>query len=158
MTALVDRAQAIATTAHAGQTDKTGAAYIDHPARVAVRVCQYAPPGQTEAAQVVAWLHDVVEDTAVSLEELEAQFPAPITAAVDAVTKRAGEEPEAYYRRVVGNELARAVKHADLDDNTDPARVARLDPETRSRLEAKYARARAVLSGKTAQGHVDPEH
>lgn len=146
MSELVDRARAIATVAHAGQTDKAGAAYIGHPARVAVRVCAYAPPGQTENAQAVAWLHDVMEDTAVSLQELEAQFPARVTAAVDAVTKRPGEDPEAYYRRVAGNELARAVKHADLDDNTDPARTARLDPDTRARLEAKYIRARRALS------------
>lgn len=147
MSDLVARARALAARAHAGQVDKAGAPYIGHPGRVAVHVAQHAGAGDLEAARAVAWLHDVVEDTPVTLAELAQQFPAGIVAAVDAMTKRAGEERDAYYERVRANPIARAVKHADLDDNTDPARTTRLDPDARERLAAKYAHARAALSG-----------
>ncbi|RLY94290.1 HD domain-containing protein [Kocuria tytonicola] len=146
MSTLTDRARDIATRAHHGQTDKTGADYIDHPRRVAERVRHHAAAEQLEAAQVVAWLHDVVEDTPVTLDDLRAEFPADIVAGVDAMTRRPDEEHDDYYRRVAADPLARVVKQADLDDNTDPARTALLDPETRARLEQKYAHAREVLA------------
>ena len=146
MSTLTDRARDIATRAHRGQTDKTGADYIDHPRRVAERVRQYAAADQQEAAQVVAWLHDVVEDTGVTLDDLREDFPANVVAGVDAMTRRPGEDGDDYYRRVAAHPLARAVKQADLDDNTDPARTALLDEDTRTRLARKYAHAREVLA------------
>ena len=147
MSELVDQAMVLAARAHAGQLDKAGAPYIEHPGRVAAHVTRHAAPEDAEAARAVAWLHDVVEDTPVTLPELGQQFPPEIVAAVDAITRRPKEDPEAYYQRVRTNRLARAVKHADLDDNTDPVRVSRLDPATRDRLAAKYAHARTALSG-----------
>ena len=147
MSELVDQAMVLAARAHAGQLDKAGAPYIEHPGRVAVHVTRHALPEDEEAAQAVAWLHDVVEDTPMTLAELADQFPPEIIAAVDAITRRAEEDPEAYYQRVRANRIARAVKHADLDDNTDPARTALLDSGTRERLATKYAHARTVLSG-----------
>lgn len=144
---LVNEAREIATKAHQGQLDKTGAPYIGHPARVAGHVAQHAAGEDLEIARAVAWLHDVVEDTRVSLGDLAQQFPDEIVAAVDAMTKRADEERDAYYRRVRSNRIARAVKQADLDDNTDPTRTAQLDPATRQRLASKYEHARHVLSG-----------
>lgn len=75
MTALIDRAHSMATAAHEGQTDKAGAPYIDHPRRVAIRVHQYAPEEHSEAAQAVAWLHDVVEDSSITLQDLAQEFP-----------------------------------------------------------------------------------
>lgn len=146
MSTLTDRAREIATRAHHGQTDKTGADYIDHPRRVANRVRHYAEAEQLEATQVVAWLHDVVEDTPVTLEDLSAEFPREVVAGVDAMTKRADEDRDAYYTRVAADPLARLVKQADLDDNTDPARTALLDADTHARLERKYAHAREVLA------------
>lgn len=143
---LVTEAKELATRAHQGQVDKSGAPYIGHPGRVAGHVAQHAAGEDLEVAQAVAWLHDVVEDTPVTLADLARQFPASVVAAVDAMTKRSGEEPDAYYRRVCSNRIARAVKNADLDDNTDPARTARLDPATRERLAAKYAHARSMLT------------
>ena len=145
---LVSEAKEIATRAHQGQIDKTGAPYIGHPERVATHVAHHAAAEDLEEAQVVAWLHDVVEDTQITLEDLARQFPANIVAAVDAMTKRLGEERDAYYLRVRSNRIAKAVKKADLDDNTDPARTAQLDPATRQRLAAKYDHARSVLSDK----------
>lgn len=133
------RAEEIARAAHAGQVDKGGHPYIEHPARVAARVRGHA---QLEA---IAWLHDVVEDTSVTLAELSAEFSPEIVDAVDAMTKRPGESLAEYYRRVRANPLALQVKRADIDDNTDPQRAAQLDERTRARLAAKYAAAREAL-------------
>ena len=144
---LVTEAQEVATQAHQGQVDKNGSPYIGHPKRVAGHVPRHAAPEDLAAAQAVAWLHDVVEDTPVTLADLARQFPAEVVAAVDAMTKRADEDRDAYYLRVGANRIARAVKQADLDDNTDPARTAQLDPATRQRLAEKYEHARSVLAG-----------
>jgi (p)ppGpp synthase/HD superfamily hydrolase len=136
----VMRARQIAVAAHTGQVDKAGADYITHPERVAARV------GDDESAQAVAWLHDVVEDTAVSLDDLVvAGMGEQVVAAVAALTHRPGESAESYYARVQADPLALQVKLADLSDNSDPTRLALLDETTRERLEAKYARARQLL-------------
>lgn len=137
---ITQAAQRIATVAHTGQVDKAGRPYITHPARVAARVAG------DDHAVAVAWLHDVVEDTTVTLTDLGEQFPAEVVAAVDALTRRDGEEPAEYYARVRRIPLALTVKLADLADNSDPQRLARLDDATRERLVAKYARARAELT------------
>lgn len=142
---LAARAEVIARRAHEGQVDKAGNAYIHHPERVAGHVENHAAPEWLDEARAVAWLHDVVEDTGVSLADLREQFPAEVVAAVDAMTRRPGEDPDDYYARVRADRIALAVKHADLDDNTDPARLALLDDATVHRLTAKYAHAREVL-------------
>jgi ADP-ribosyl-[dinitrogen reductase] hydrolase len=140
--ASVARARALATEAHAGQVDKVGAPYIEHPARIAARV---RAAGAGEDAEVVAWLHDVVEDTDVTLEVINREFGSNIADAVDAITRRDGEG-DAYYRRVVANPIARVVKEHDIADNTAPDRTALLDPATRARLTAKYAHATELLA------------
>ena len=130
-------ASRLAHVAHCGQTDRAGCAYVDHPARVASRVKEGGGPPEAVAA---AWLHDTVEDTWVTPQFLaEAGFPATVLSAVDGVTKREGEPTEAYVRRIVADPLAPMVKRADLADNTDPSRLALLDPSTRRRFETKYA-------------------
>ena len=136
----LDIAKAIAVREHAGQTDKAGQPYIGHVSRVAARV------SDDPDTETVAWLHDVVEDTGFSLSDLLAQFAPHIVEAVDAITRRAGEDPADYYARVRGNELARAVKLADIADNSDPSRLSVLDEATRERLERKYRHAREVVS------------
>lgn len=137
----VDAAAVLARSAHAGQIDKAGAPYIDHPARVAARV---RAGGHGDDAEIVAWLHDVVEDTDVTLVDIEREFGPRIAGAVDAMTRRPGEG-DGYYERVAADPLALAVKRHDIDDNTAPERTARLDPATRERLAAKYRHARQVL-------------
>jgi hypothetical protein len=69
-----------------------------------------------------------------------------VVAAVDALTRRDDEPAEDYYRRVAADPVARVVKDADLADNADPDRLARLDTATRERLSAKYAHARETLA------------
>ncbi|MEN0072498.1 MAG: HD domain-containing protein [Propionicimonas sp.] len=143
---LVELARQIATRAHLGQRDKAGADYITHPERVARRV---AERGGTAEAIAAAWLHDVVEDTTVDADELaRLGVPAGVIATVLAVTKDPGhhESTEAYIARVLADPDGRLVKTADLDDNTDPARTAVLEPATRERLARKYDRVRALLA------------
>jgi hypothetical protein len=135
---MIGRAFVVAFRSHIGQVDKSGAPYIGHVVRVAAAVTS-----PTEV--VVALLHDVVEDTATTLDELATAFPPDIVAAVDAISRRPDEDGAVYYARVAANPLARAVKAADIGDNTSPARMAMLDPETRKRLTAKYDRARSAL-------------
>ena len=101
----------IAVTAHAGQKDKEGLPYITHPLRLMHAVTD-------DAAKIVAVLHDVVEDTSVTLDDLRREgFSEAILASMELVTHRK-DEPYADY--VVGckaDPVARAVKLADLADN-----------------------------------------
>ncbi|MGW7420380.1 HD domain-containing protein [Streptomyces sp. NPDC054813] len=135
--------EALARAAHAAQTDKAGRPYAEHLAAVAegVRV-RGGDPEQIAAA----WLHDAVEDHALTADRLAA---APLTARtraiVLAVTKHPGEPPEAYARRILDTPGALLVKQADLAHNADPGRLAVLDEDTRKRLTEKYARMRALL-------------
>jgi len=109
--ATIEKALQIAAQAHQGQKDKEGLPYILHPLRVMSHV-------EGEEAQIVAVLHDVVEDTKVTLDDLRrAGFSEPVSAAVQCVTHRK-DEPYADY--VVGckhNPIARQVKLGDLADN-----------------------------------------
>lgn len=144
MSDLIDLAAKLAERAHEGQVDKAGQPYIEHPARVAARVRVL---GGSDTAVVAAWLHDVVEDSALSLEDLKTEgIPQEVLSAVDALTKRPGEDRMTYLHRVRQNTVALLVKTADVDDNTDPQRVAKLDAGTRERLQAKYDETRAILS------------
>lgn len=131
---LVARARAIAEAAHAGQVDKAGAPYFAHPDRVAAALGD-------PVARSVAYLHDVVEDCpGWTLARLaEEGMPADVIAAVDALTKRHGEDDEAYLARVLANALAVRVKIADLRDNMDLSRIAHPTRKDRKRLE-KYKR------------------
>ena len=138
-TAAQARAESLARSSHAGQTDRLGAAYFHHPEAVADIVRDRHPDNGD--AIVGAWLHDVVEDTDVELAEIRAEFGNAVADAVDAITRRDGEDPDDYYRRVAANATALTVKRADLTHNTDPARTAQLPVADRQRLEDKYRHA-----------------
>ncbi|MET8613551.1 HD domain-containing protein [Streptomyces misionensis] len=135
--------EATARTAHEGQTDKAGRPYAEHLAAVADGVRARGGDAEQIAA---AWLHDAVEDAALSRAWLAGAALTPRTKAiVDAVTKRPGEEPEAYARRILDTPGALLVKEADLAHNADAERLAVLDEPTRKRLTEKYAHLRALL-------------
>lgn len=141
---LVKLAEEIARQSHDGQVDKSGNPYIGHLERVAARTAAAAAAGPQAVA--VAWLHDSVEDTGTTLDQLRQQgIPESVVTAVDAITKRPEEARDDYLRRVKAVPLALTVKAADVADNTDPQRMQALDEETRRRLSAKYAHTRAVL-------------
>jgi (p)ppGpp synthase/HD superfamily hydrolase len=134
----------LAQRAHDGQLDKAGRPYIQHPLRVMRRV-------SGESGQMAAVLHDVVEDTEVSLQDLrDAGCPEDVVVAVDALTKRPGETLEASLARVVANPLARVVKLADIADNTDPERTVLLPNDVRARLAEKYRRSLRALGSPPA--------
>jgi len=107
----------VATKAHAGQKDRGGHDYIEHPLRVASTFSDDIP-------YAVAVLHDVVEDTAVTLNDLVAQgFPDEVVSAVDALTRRSCEDYEKYIQRLSNNPLAKSVKLEDLRHNMDLKRI-----------------------------------
>lgn len=134
-------AQGIAFGAHAGQLDKAGHPYIAHVARVVARLV-------VPEDRVLAWLHDVLEDTAVTAEDLAAAgLPESIVVQVEALTHRKGEPRDAYYARILRWPAATRVKRADVADDSDPVRLARLDATTRARLVVKYDKARAAIGG-----------
>ena len=134
----LERAIAIATEAHAGQLDKAGAPFILHPLRVMLRV-------DGDEARMAAVLHDVVEDSVWTLDQLRAEgFTETVLAAVDGLTRREGEVYLDFCRRAAGNTIARAVKLADLEDNLNPDRMAAL-PEANRTLADRYRKARAIL-------------
>ncbi|MBT2501101.1 HD domain-containing protein [Curtobacterium sp. ISL-83] len=137
---LVTLARDVATRAHAGQVDKVGRPYIEHPTAVARRL-------STADEQVVGYLHDVVEDTDITLAELRAMgFTVEQVLAVDAMTKRRGETLGESMARVLADPIAPRVKRADVSHNADPARLATVaDETTRTRLDDKYARTAALL-------------
>lgn len=112
----VAAARALATKVHEGQTDKAGLPYITHPERVASRLT-------TPEAQVVGWLHDTVEDTSVTVQDITEHFGSETAAAVDAISRRDGEPWSDYLDRVAANPTARQVKISDLIDNSNLSRI-----------------------------------
>ena len=133
----VTTAKAWAVRWHEGQRDKAGQPYVTHPERVAGRLS--APE-----EQVVAWLHDTVEDTGLTLREIENTFGPETAAAVDAISRRPGEEWEDYLRRVQQNEAARKVKISDLIDNSNLSRIPAVTLRDVDR-QLKYNRALRYL-------------
>ena len=133
----VEAARALAARMHEGQTDKAGLPYITHPMRVAGRL-------DSPQAQVVGWLHDTVEDTPLTLADIEAQFGPETAAAVDAVSRRDGEAWDDYLVRVRADPLARQVKISDLIDNSNLGRIPRVTMRDVLR-QAKYNRALQTL-------------
>ncbi len=135
----LERAIEIAARAHAGQVDKGGAPYILHPLRVMLRVA----PG---AQQIVAVLHDVVEDSEVTFEDLEREgFSAEVIAGLRAVTRIAGESYDDFVARAAQDRVGKKVKLADLMENSDLSRIAEPSQKDLERV-AKYRRAMVYLN------------
>lgn len=135
----LDVAINLARSAHAGQRDKLGVAYICHPLAVMRGVT-------TVEQKIVAVLHDVVEDTPVTLDYLRTLgFEEHIVQAVDAVTKRVGEPLKDSMARVAADPLALVVKLADLAHNASPERQAGLPIEVRAYLTIKYETSARML-------------
>jgi (p)ppGpp synthase/HD superfamily hydrolase len=133
--ATIEKALQIAAKAHEGQRDKEGLPYILHPLRVMATVTG-------EDAQIVAVLHDVIEDTAVTADDLRAAgFSPAVVAAVERVTHRKGQPYADYVVGCKSDDVARRVKLADLTDNTRLDRTI-LRPD---RLAADLARVRRYL-------------
>jgi (p)ppGpp synthase/HD superfamily hydrolase len=128
----------LAVEAHKGQLDKVGQPYILHPLRVMFRLT-------AEAERIVGVLHDVVEDTPYTFEDLRRMgYAEEIIEALDGVTKREGESYEAFVLRSKANPISRMVKLADLEDNMDLRRMVGVTEKDMQRLN-RYRKAWAVL-------------
>ncbi len=139
---MIEKASAIAQRAHQDQKDKAGMDYILHPLAVS-RLCK----GGADAV-ISALLHDVVEDTGITMDDLKQEgFSKNVICAVDALTRRAGEDRDAYLKRVAENPVAVQVKLADLAHNSDLSRFPSPSEKDLARAE-KYRKEIAFLEGK----------
>src|SRR5437588_2648433 len=134
LSGLLEKAIAIDVEAHRDQKDRFGSPYILHPLRVMSHV-------DSEAEKIVAILHDVVEDTKWTFEDLKREgFSADIRKALDCVTRREGESYDHFVGRSASNPVARRVKLADLEDNMDVRRRKKITQKDKKKL-AQYLSA-----------------
>lgn len=132
--ATLENAIALAVKAHAGATDRSHQPYILHPLRVMLGV-------EATEDRIVAILHDVIEDTDYTLDDMrEMGFSEAIVAALDAVTRRDEETYEEFIERIALDPLAVRVKLSDLRDNMDIRRLPAVTPDDLQRLE-RYRKA-----------------
>ena len=141
-TKLTCKAMKLAYEAHHGQLDKNGVPYIFHPFHLAEQMTD-------ETSVCAALLHDTVEDTDITMDELEKEFPEEVTAAVKLLTHDKSVDYFDYVAAIRTNSTAKAVKLADLRHNSDISRFigddVLSDPQTVKRLE-KYKKAIAILT------------
>lgn len=133
-TKMLSKAILIAVNAHNGQVDKAGEPYILHPLRLMLSRTR-------EEEKICAVLHDVIEDTSITLDYLREQgFSEEVLAALGALTRRAEESYDEFISRVISNKTACHVKLADLSDNMDLSRIDNPTEVDRKRVE-KYRKA-----------------
>jgi (p)ppGpp synthase/HD superfamily hydrolase len=138
-TTLLEKAIQIAVDSHAGHKDKAGAPYILHPLRVMMAM-------ETHEQMIVAVLHDVVEDTNTTMDDLrQAGFPETVLEAVGLLTHKETDSYESYVRKIKPNPLAKLVKLADLRDNYRIDRLPNPCEEDIIRLK-KYRNAYRILT------------
>ena len=136
---MINIALSIAKKAHAGQVDKAGIDYIQHPLYVASQV-------KTEQEKAVALLHGVLEDSDITAADLLAYgLSNEVVTAVQTLTKKKGQSYQDYLEKVKSNDLARVVKLADLKHNSDLSRLKSVSDTDRERVK-KYKNAIRYLS------------
>jgi len=135
----LEKAIQIALKAHEGQVDKGGNSYVLHPIRLMVQM-------PTMDLQTIAVLHDVVEDSHYTFEDLAKEgFSTEVINAVRALTKQENEEYDDFIRRVKMNPLAIPVKLADMKDNSNLDRIPNPTDTDRERVK-KYQKAIEFLT------------
>ena len=135
---LLEKAISIAVQAHAGQTDKSGKPYILHVLRVMMK-------GKSEDEMIGGILHDLVEDTDWTFEQLKEEgFPQHIITALELVTRKDREKYSDFIQRISGNPLAVAIKLNDLEDNMNVNRLNEVTVKDAERLST-YINARKYL-------------
>ncbi len=134
----LEKAIDIAVNAHRGATDKGGSPYILHPLRLMLKF-------SSEDEMIVAVLHDVIEDTKITLSDLvDAGFSEKVIGALRLLTKNTSVTYEEYIKKISTNELARKIKISDLNDNMDISRLPEITPKDLERI-AKYHNALKIL-------------
>ena len=136
-TKLTKKAMIIAYNAHMNQFDKAGVPYIFHPIHLAEQM-------DTEAECAAALLHDVAEDTDITLEELAEDFPEEVMDALRLLTRKKGEDYMEYVKRIKVNQIAVKVKIADLKHNSCISRIETVTEKDRERIK-KYEEALELL-------------
>lgn len=139
MSQLLNTAILVAYTAHHGQTDKMGVPYIHHPGTVASFL-------EDDTDKIIAMLHDVMEDTFLTEEDLRPVFGDEIVDILKLLTREKDEDYFAYIARVNTSERAKRVKLADLKHNSDMTRIPNPTQKDYDRLE-KYKKAARILGG-----------
>jgi hypothetical protein len=139
--AMLEKAIEVAVVSHAGQTDKNGEAYILHPLRVMLALCER---GGTVEQQAAAVLHDVIEHCEVPDDFLAERFPDEVCDLVDALTKIDGEEYVAFLRRAAHTPGALLIEEADIQDNYGRLHLVR-DEAVRAGLQDRYEQALELL-------------
>ncbi|MCY6483891.1 GTP pyrophosphokinase [Clostridium aestuarii] len=135
---LLSKAIIIATQAHEGQTDKGGNPYILHPLRIMLKM-------NDETSQIVAILHDTIEDTDITLEYLSKEgFSEETIKALSSITRIRDEDYMQFIKRCKNNRIGRIVKLADLEDNSNIKRIPNPSKKDYDRLE-KYKQAKNEL-------------
>lgn len=139
-TEMTIKAMQLAYEAHAGQVDYNNVPYIFHPYHLAEQM-------DDEISCTVALLHDVVEDTSLTIEDLEQKFPNSVTEVVKLLTHDDNVDYFDYVRKIKTNPIATKVKLADLEHNSDQTRNVGLNvPEEKLRYwEEKYTKAQDIL-------------
>lgn len=153
-----------ARAVHTGQTDKAGKPYLGHLDRVHTRLvslsagCPFWDVSEVDEAEQIAWLHDVIEDIPDGENRLRNEaFPDAVIRAVSWLSRNRACNPTAPYEDWVMDIASYAplaillVKLADVEDNSDPERLALLPEETRARLLRKYEPAKEVLRAAARQ-------
>ena len=131
---MLEEAIRISVEAHAGQTDKSGAPYILHPLYLMMQF-------EDDTCRQIAVLHDVVEDSPITLKDLKkGGFSDEVVSGVAALTRQEGESYHAFIERAGHHPYARRVKIADLRHNMDVSRLAKISEKDVQRL-AKYQKA-----------------
>ncbi|HHF6557548.1 TPA: HD domain-containing protein [Haemophilus influenzae] len=136
---LSTRAELFAKSIHHNQIDKAGKPYAEHLQAVVNNLVE-----PTEEMIAVAWIHDSVEDTEITLNDLSRYFGDIVSDAVSAITKVKDESYDKYLSRVKANPIARLVKIADLTHNMDLSRLPVVTEKDLARKE-KYVKAKAFL-------------
>ena len=137
-TDLTKKALKISFNAHKNQVDKSGMPYVYHPFHLAEQM-------DDEYSTCVALLHDVVEDTDMTIDELSETFPKEVTAAIALMTHDDSVPYFDYIRELKKNPLAAKVKLADLKHNSDLTRLEEVDDKALERVE-KYKKAINTLN------------
>lgn len=141
-TALTNKAMKIAYDAHNGQVDYNNVPYIFHPYHIAEQMTD-------EITVCVALLHDVVEDTQITMKQLEKDFPAQVIEALQLLTHDVDTDYFEYIKAIKNNPVAKAVKLADLLHNSDKSRITDSDAVSAEKLEywdKKYKKALQILN------------
>lgn len=140
-TPLTRKAMKFAYDAHHGQVDAGGVPYVLHPVHLAEQM-------EDEVSACVALLHDIVEDTDVTIEQLAQEFPQEVIQAVSLLTHDPQESYSDYVRKIRGNHIATVVKLADLAHNSDESRLLGEESVSEHQKEVwrrKYQEARRIL-------------